>query len=163
MKKSLLQFSVCILMGVALLLAGSATVGKAADLEAFRAAVQDTMDTYSTATNAEDSDLRISLWDENGIQMAPGAPAVVGKAAIEKGIRGANQALDFEKFTIHLEEVQVAGDWGYARGTYSLFVTPKAGGETASDHGKWLKIFKRQPDGSWKIFRNCFNSDVPPG
>jgi hypothetical protein len=147
MKKSLLQFSVCILMGVILLLAGSATAGKAADLEAFRAAVQDTMDKYSAAVNAEDSDLQISLWDENGI---------------EKGIRGANQALDFERFTIHLEEVQVAGNWGYARGTWSLFVTPKAGGETASDYGKWLKIFKQQPDGSWKIFRNCYNSNVPP-
>jgi len=140
MKKSLLQFSICILMGVTLLLAGSATVGKAADLEAFRAAVQDIFDTYSTAMNAEDSDLYISLWDENGINMGPNAPAVVG-----------------------IEEVQVAGDWGYARGTYSLSVTPKAGGETAFDNGKWLKIFKRQPDGSWKIFRNCFNSDVPPG
>ena len=95
--------------------------------------------------------------------MGPNAPAVVGKAAIEKRNRGMNQALDFERFTIHLEEVQVAGDWGYARGTYSLSVTPKAGGETAFDNGKWLKIFKRQPDGSWKIFRNCFNSDVPPG
>ena len=150
-------------MGVALLLAGSATVGKAADLEAFRAAVQDIFDTYSTAMNAEDSDLYISLWDENGINMGPNAPAVVGKAAIEKRNRGMNQVLDFERFTIHFEEVQVAGDWGYARGTYSLFVTPKAGGETAFDNGKWLKIFKRQPDGSWKIFRNCFNSDVPPG
>ena len=34
MKKSLLQLSVCILMGVALLLAGSATAEKAADVEA---------------------------------------------------------------------------------------------------------------------------------
>jgi hypothetical protein len=42
MKKSLLQFSVCILMGVILLLAGSATAAKAADLEAFRATVEDT-------------------------------------------------------------------------------------------------------------------------
>ena len=44
-------------MGVALLLAGSATPAKAADLEAFRAAVEDTWDKYSAAMNAEDSDL----------------------------------------------------------------------------------------------------------
>ncbi len=162
MKKSLLQFFVCMLMGVVLLLAGPATAGKAADVEAFKAAVQDTFDKYSIAMNAENSDLWILLWDENGMQMPPGAPAVVGKPAIEKGIRGSHQALDWEEFTINLEEVQVAGDWGYARGTYSLFVTPKAGGETASDHGKWLTIFKRQPDGSWKIFRDCSNSNGPP-
>ena len=95
--------------------------------------------------------------------MPPGAPAVVGKAAIEKGIHASYEALDWEEFIIHLEEVKVAGDWGYARGTYFLFATPKAGGETAFDHGKYLKIFKRQPDGSWKIYRDCFNSNVPPG
>ncbi len=135
---------------------------KADDLEAFKAAVQDTLDKYSAAMNAEDSDLWISLYDENGIQMSPNASAVVGKPAIEKGIRQSYQALDWEKFTIRLEEVQVGGDWGFARGTYSAFITPKAGGETAFIDGKYLTIFKRQPDGSWKIFRDCFNSNVPP-
>ena len=135
---------------------------KAADLEAFKAAVQDIFDAYSAAMNAEDSDLWISLWDENGIQMRPNAPAVVGKAAIEKGIRESYQALDWEKFTIRLEEVKVAGDWGFARGTYSASITPKAEGETAFIDGKYLTIFKRQPDGSWKIFRDCFNSNLPP-
>jgi len=150
-------------MGVIFLLAWAATVGKAADLEAFRAAVQDTWDKYSAAMNTEDSDLWISLWDENGIQMPPNAPVVVGKPAIETGIRASHQALDFEKFTINLEEVKVAGDWGFARGMYFLFATPKAGGETAFLDGKYLTIFKRQPDGCWKIFRDCFNSNVPPG
>ena len=135
---------------------------KAADLEAFKAAVQDTLDKYSAAMNAEDSDLWISLWDENGIQMPPNAPAVVGKPAIEKGIRESYQALDWEKFTIRLEEVKVAGDWGFARGTCSASITPKAEGETAFIDFKYLTILKRQPDGSWKIFRDCFNSNLPP-
>jgi len=163
MKKSLLQFSICILMGVILLLAGSATTAKAADIEAFRTAVEDTWDKYSAAMNAENPVLWISLWDENGIQMPPGAPAVVGKAAIEKGIHASYEALDWEEFTIRLEEVKVAGDWGFARGTYSASITPRAGGETAFLNGKYLTIFKRQPDGSWKIFRDCFNSSAPPG
>ena len=28
--------------------------------------------------------------------------------------------------------------------------------------GKYLTILKKQTDGSWKIYRDCFNSDVPP-
>jgi len=150
-------------MGVILLLAGPATAEKAADVEAFKAAVEDTWDKYSIAMNAENPDLWISLWDENGIQMPPGAPAVVGRPAIEKGIHESYQALDWEEFTINLEEVRVAGDWGFARGTYSASITPRAGGETAFLDGKYLTILKRQPDGSWKIFRDCFNSNVPPG
>ena len=150
-------------MGVILLLAGPATPGKAADLEDFRAAVRDTFDRYSAAVNAENTCLWITLWDENGIKMGPGAPAIVGKAAIDKKVRPKHQALDFENMTINLEEVQVADDWGFARGTYSVSVTPKAGGDTAFVDGKYLTIFKRQRDGSWKIFRDCYNSNVPPG
>lgn len=135
---------------------------RVADVEVFKAAVQDIWNKYSAAMNAENSDFWISLWDENGIQMPPNAPAVVGKPAIEKGIRESYQALDWEKFTIYLEEVKVAGDWGFARGTYSASISPKAEGETVFIDGKYLTILKRQPDGSWKIFRDCFNSNVPP-
>ena len=28
--------------------------------------------------------------------------------------------------------------------------------------GKYLTIFKRQPDGSWKAYRDCFNSNNSP-
>lgn len=27
--------------------------------------------------------------------------------------------------------------------------------------GKYLTVFRKQADGSWKIFRDCFNLDVP--
>ena len=148
MKKSLLQFSIYFLMGV-ILLAGCATVQKAGDVESFRAALEDIMDTYSAAMNSENTDLWITVWDENGIQMFPGAPARKGKSVIEEAVREAHQALDFEKFTINNEEVEVFGDFGFARGNYSYVMTPKAGGETILFEGKYLTIFKRQPDGSW--------------
>jgi ketosteroid isomerase-like protein len=57
------------------------------------------------------------------------------------------------------EEVRVAGDWAYSRGTYSATLTPKAGGEPREDSGKYLTILERQSDGSWKIARDCFNSN----
>lgn len=51
----------------------------------------------------------------------------------------------------------------FARGTYSVKRTPVAGGETVETDGKYMTIFKRQADGSWKIYRDIFNSNVPPG
>ncbi len=128
----------------------------------FEAAVLDTWKTYSEAVNAGDTDLWISLWDENGIQMPPDAPARKGKQVIEEAMRGAYQTLDYEKCMINNEEVEVFGDFGFARGNGSYFVTPKVGGETIFLEGKYLTIFKRQPDGSWKIYRDCFNFNAPP-
>jgi ketosteroid isomerase-like protein len=132
------------------------------DNEAFKAIVEDTWITYSAAMNAGDADLWISLWDQNGVQMPPNAPAVYGRQVIKERIRKGYQSTDYKEFTINLEETQVAGDWGFARGTYSLSLTPRAGGDTLFYEGKYLTIFKKQADGSWKIFRDCFNSNAPP-
>jgi ketosteroid isomerase-like protein len=59
-------------------------------------------------------------------------------------------------------EVVVAGPWAYSRGLYTQDLTSKATGNVAHVDGKFLTIFRKQPDGSWKIYRDCFNSNVPP-
>lgn len=46
--------------------------------------------------------------------------------------------------------------------TPSLTVIPKKGGPPIEeDRGNWLWIVKRQPDGSWKIFRAIGTSEPP--
>ena len=59
------------------------------------------------------------------------------------------------------EEVRAGGDWAFARGTYQATLTPKAGGAAGSIDGKYMTILTRQADGSWKIYRDIFNSNVP--
>jgi ketosteroid isomerase-like protein len=95
--------------------------------------------------------------------MSPNTPAVVGKEAIRSRLQPY-----FNQFTLRLtaspEEFEVAGDWAFERGTYASTSTPKAGGEPTEDKGKYLAIWKRQPDGSWKRHRGILNSDLPlPG
>jgi ketosteroid isomerase-like protein len=132
-----------------------------ADLAAFEAAVLEIWVHYSSAVNAGDVDSWIELWDDSGIQMPPNAPAIVGKPAIREAFSNVLLSVDFEEFTINNEEVQVFGDFGYARGHYS-FVNAMAEGEPAPFQGKYLTILRRQSDGSWKVFRDCFNSSAQP-
>jgi ketosteroid isomerase-like protein len=98
-----------------------------ADLAAFEASVLDTWVNYSSAVNAGDVDGWIALWDDSGIQMPPNAPAVVGKPAVREAFSNVLPSVDFEEFKINNEEVQVFGEFGYARGNYS-FVNAMAGG-----------------------------------
>ncbi len=128
----------------------------------FARAVDETWTEYSALVNAGDADTWIKLWDDKGVQMPPGAPANVGKATILQGIRGAFEAYDYRDFVINNEEVEVLGDFGFARGTYSTLLVPKAGGEHIPIDGKYLTIFKKQADGTWKIYRDAFNSNVAP-
>ncbi len=133
---------------------------KQATTEADLAAINDNINRYESAMNAGDLDLWISLWADDAIQMAPDAPAVIGK----EQIRAIYESI-FSQFILKMiitnEEVRVAGDLSFSRGNYTLSMTPKAGGETIKIDGKYLSIEERQADGSWKIIRSCFNSNAP--
>lgn len=170
MKKSLLQFITIFPLASLLCFAFSCQqLGKkvaeeaepAVDVEADIAAINELWTQYASAVTTGDLHLWISLWIDDGIQMAPDAPAVIGKEQIRAKYESIFPQF-ISKMAITSKETTVAGDWAYARGTYTLSNTPKAGGETIYIDGKYLTILKRQVDGSWKISRDCFNSNVPP-
>ncbi len=149
-------------MTIALGLALAAPAGGEDKSEEFAKAVDQTWTEYAALLNAGDADAWIKLWDDMGVQLPPGAPANVGKDAILQASRGKHETYDYEEMVINNEEVEVSGDLGVARGTYSLLLIPRAGGDNIPIEGKYLTIFKRQPDGTWKIYRDAFNSSVAP-
>ena len=131
------------------------------DGEADIAAVNDIWPQYCASLIDGDMDRWIFLWADDGIQMPPDTPARKGK---EK-IREANQLLldlyHWDIAAINVEETHVAGDWAFSRGNYTWAWTPKDGSEKMAGTGKFLTIFQRQDDGSWKIARDCFNGNGP--
>jgi ketosteroid isomerase-like protein len=60
-----------------------------------------------------------------------------------------------EKLTT--EDVLVAGDVAVETGTIDSRVQPKGGSEV-NDRGKYMTVWKRQADGSWKIARDIYNA-----
>ena len=109
---------------------------------------------------AGDFEAWLSSFTDDAIVMAPNLPALNGKQAIRQW-----NAPIFEQFHLHEEsderEVEVAGDWAYIRAHWIWTLTPKSGGEVVRDTGNSIWILHRQPDGSWKISRGIFNSDIP--
>ncbi len=127
------------------------------------AAIEEVLNQYAVTSNAGDFEGWLSLHADDVVKMPPDAPAIFGKEDLR-----ANFAPAFDAFNtscvIYPEETQVDGDMGFARGTYSISATPKAGGETIDimTDGKYLTLCKRQPDGTWKISHDCYNSNIPP-
>ena len=64
---------------------------------------------YASSLNAGDVSRWVYLWTEDGVQMPPGEPPVIGKDRIRKRIQG---ILDEVRFNMRIEprEVKVAGD-----------------------------------------------------
>ena len=129
--------------------------------EADTAAINDIWIMYASSLEAGDISAWLSLWTENGIQMPPNEPPVIGKDQIQKRNKAA-----LDQFTVEIEitneEIRVAGDWAFSRGTYTATFSPKNGDPPVPVDGKFMTILKRQPNGGWKIHRDIFNSNVSP-
>ena len=160
MRKPLLQASI-ILMILTLFVTGCGKQNEVGDVEADISAINNNIEQYTSSMNSGDLDRWISLWADDAIQMAPDAPAVIGKEQIRAKYENIFSQFIF-KMTITNEEVRIGGDLAFSRGNYTVSMTPKAGGETIKIDGKYLSIEERQADGSWKIIRSCFNDNAAP-
>lgn len=121
----------------------------AADAAADAAAIRDIWSQYTSARVAGDAETWLGLWDKEGIRMAPGAPAADYATFAPRMAEGfANSP---NSMVIDPEEIVVAGDWAYSRGTFTV---------NDAVEGKFLTIFRRQDDGSWGIYRDSFSMNA---
>ena len=128
-----------------------------ADVNALKALV-DEFDALENVGNPEG--LVALIYAEDAVRMLPDEPMLRGKTAIlERFKKGA------EQFTSQIdnvvEDIQVDGNLAYIRGISTGSFSPKAGGEPITAVGKWMAVYKRQADGSWKCIADIYNRDNP--
>jgi len=125
--------------------------------EADRTAIRQAGETDMKMKNAKDWDGDLALYTEDAIELPPNQAAVQGKAAIRAWYEAFPPFSNFQEQSL---EIGGQGDLAYDRGTYSMTVTPP-GAAPIEDRGKYLTIFRKQADGSWKGVCVMFNSDLP--
>jgi uncharacterized protein (TIGR02246 family) len=159
-----------ILMAVALLAAVGWTVSAAADdaspaaglaatLAADKVAITSVLSAYEAALNASDSEAIRRLYTEDVVLMRPFRPSVVGKAAMRQPSAEGARKINI-KFTI-AEIVEMAPDWAFARTNSAGTITLNATGQTSPEANQELFIFRKDPDGAWKIARYSFSPTIP--
>jgi ketosteroid isomerase-like protein len=132
--------------------------GQAKSADAVRAADQGWLKVFA-AKNLDES---VAFLDEKGAMLPPNAPIADGKEAISKLLTGFFALPNF-KISWHVDRADVArsGELGYTSGAFEIAFND-ATGKTVSDRGKYVTVWKKQKDGSWKVLLDIFNSDLPP-
>lgn len=117
---------------------------------------------FAAAYNSHDAAGVAAIYTEDATTLPPYRKMVQGRAAIHK----ANQdefdsgLKDLQLSTVSLE---VHGDFAYEIGKYTITLPPQDN-KVMKDTGKYLAIWKKQADGSWKIYMDTWNSSLPlPG
>jgi ketosteroid isomerase-like protein len=110
--------------------------------------------------SAKDLNKSVAFFDDQGSMLSPNDPIATGKAAISKLIAG---DFSFGELTWQVDKAGVSksGDLGYTSGRY-IFSFKGPSGKPATDNGKYLTVWKKQADGSWKVLFDMFNTDLPP-
>lgn len=112
------------------------------------------------AYNAQDAHKAASYDAPDYVGVYHGSPNTIGPAADEAGMKAQMAAA---KVDWQLGEGKVtvakAGDLGIFEAPYTFVITmPNT--PVATEHGTWIAIFKRQGDGSLKLWRSIA-SDTP--
>ena len=145
-----------------LLISSGPALGQASHKANAEDAIRDADAAWLKAYEAKDIDKSVEFLDENASMLAPNTPIATGKAAISKLIAG-ELALQDSKIRWHPDKAGVAqsGELGYTSGFYDWSFKDKSG-KVVSDTGKYLTVWKKQPDGKWKVLFDTYNSDNPP-
>lgn len=149
-----LAFGLLVLLLGNLIALAASNSSKAAD------AIKTADQQWAAAAAVKDLDKSVSFCGPDAAILVPNAPAAEGPDAIRKWFQDVFNIPGF-KLLWHATESAAAksGDLGYSRGTYELSYTDPSG-KQISDHGKYITVWKKQSDGSWKVLRDIFNSDV---
>ena len=110
----------------------------------------------------KDVDRIAAHYTEDGNLIVPDSPTMTGKDVIAKTMRvvvaDPNWSLAMEPVQV---EVSRGGDLGYTRGTYVLTATDPVHKKVAKEKGRFIAIFRKQADGSWKAVEDINNAEAP--
>ncbi len=159
---SLFEFRVSVLGVVVFLLAFATACQTQADTRADEAALRKLDDEWSKAAgSSRDVEKTVSYYSDDAVVMLPNIPTLSGKKPVRALWKSMLESPSFSGgWQATKVEVARSGDLAYVSGNYE-FKETDAGGKPITDKGKYLEIWKKQTDGSWKCVADMFNSDLP--
>lgn len=110
------------------------------------------------AMERADVNALLALLADGFVFKGPSQPAIADLAAMRQRLVEFHARFD-ERVDYQVEEVEIAGEWAWARVSERVTVTPKGGGAPTTLSGTHLSILVRQADGSWKVFRDVSSLD----
>lgn len=100
----------------------------------------------------------IKFGEENSIMLSEGQQPIFGLKAVAESLGNGNGVLTWEP---EFADVAKSGDLGYSWGKYIYKYKDNTGKELES-FGKYVSIWKRQKDESWKWVLDIGNSNPKP-
>jgi uncharacterized protein (TIGR02246 family) len=125
-------------------------------------AIKDLEAVWVQAFATKDPDKVAAVYSDDASVFITDAPLITGTAAIKSALKPMLADKNFS-ITFASDKVDVAksGELGYSQGSYNQTSTNPKTKKAVSEKGKYVTVFKKQSDGSWKAVADIFNADAP--
>ncbi|MEJ1963251.1 MAG: DUF4440 domain-containing protein [Gammaproteobacteria bacterium] len=121
-------------------------------------AIRDLVVQTVEAAGRRDMDAYLRFYAPNAALVLPGIPITYGVQSPRKNGFPEGYAIKMDTVKV---EVAASGDLGYAFGTYEQTAPDPKTHALADSVGKWMVVFRKQPDGSWGAVADTYNVDPP--
>jgi uncharacterized protein (TIGR02246 family) len=111
---------------------------------------------------SKDVEKILSHYADDATLMVPDMPLMKGKEAMRPALTKmlADKNLS-STFATSTAEVSKSGDLAYTQGTYTFVHTDPKTKKPVTEKGKYVTVYKKQADGSWKAIEDIDNEDAP--
>jgi ketosteroid isomerase-like protein len=124
-------------------------------------AIKDVESAWVKTAATKDVDAFIVYYADDASVLMPNAPLFTGKPAIKESLKplmtDPNFSLTFMPTRV---EVSKSGDMGFTQGPYKMSFSDHRGNKF-EDEGKYLTVWRKLADGTWKAVEDTFMSDLP--
>jgi uncharacterized protein (TIGR02246 family) len=131
------------------------------DLKAEAAKIMETDAAWMKDYQAKNAARHASYYAEDGSWYVEGHPKATGREAIQKLAQVLFETETGGAWTTTKLVVSEAADFAYQVGAWDA-INKAAKGKSTKTIGKFVTVWKKQPDGSWKVQEDIGNPDGPP-
>lgn len=107
----------------------------------------------------------LALWAEDGVDLMPGAAAMVGRKRIATWVEDILAKMPGYKVTkqeMEFHDIHVCGDWASEWANEHQVVQPPEGKPPIETYGKMALVLHREANGEWKVQQEMWNAGPKP-
>lgn len=123
------------------------------------APIRQTLQRYEQALNRSDTAAIVALYTPDGVQMAPDAPAAVGREGVRAAYDATFKAIALNlRFTV--DDIQLVGKDAAVLRSHSTGTLKVQGADAAAVPANFKELFvlRQQADGQWKFSHYSFSA-----
>ncbi|NIM59475.1 MAG: SgcJ/EcaC family oxidoreductase [Candidatus Aminicenantes bacterium] len=129
------------------------------DVEKVRMAIEEANLKFGEAVRQGDATALAALYTNDATLLPPDSDMIQGKQGIE-AFWSQGLQMGVKDAVLTIVDVFGSGDLAYEIGKFTLTIQPE-GQEPIEQKGKYVVVWKKTADGSWKLHVDIFNYTLP--